>query len=1134
MKPLIINSRDVDSNDDGLVDAVDDGSNSGTANDGIPDYTATLAQVTDEIASCPCPYASGIDSDGDGVDNTCDLDDDNDGIPDSSEGYYNATSITTSTTEASLCTDNTVTFSTTGGSIPSNTTGENFFTFREGNTYAGATYTLTLAEPAWPHRMGLRSIADGNVSGNFVLTFEDASVISNADFFIEQGDLAFDAVDTDLISKTTYSDGGNTYHAIHDADGGSTSTDQALGYVTFIGLPGDKKISSIQFTLFQGSVNNLASLISLQVYCERDSDSDGVADHLDLDSDNDGIADVVEAGGTDSDGDGQIDYGTAGDPSTMTDADNDGLADAVDDQDSGSGGGEVTSGTPLSNPDSDSDDIKDIIDIDSDNDGITDNVEAQTTLGYTAPTGSDTDGDGIDNAYDGDDNTIVGIGGGTGTALSPIDTDSDASADYLDSDTDGDGLADSLEGHDTNGDGVVDESDSPNANTGLAGGTTDADLDGLLDGFDNNTSSWDATNGGLTAESHPDVQGGTTEQDWREETDSDGDGITDSFDLDDDNDGIPDSEELCTPSSQLVNGGFEDGSTGNNLTSLLGWTVTGNVDVGPYSPTEGSNALDLNGVVTGSISQSITTTNGNSYRLSFDYAANTLSARMVEVSIIDVSSTDTLAQSTFTKDGENPAAANSLGAEMDFTAIGANTQIIFQSLVTGNGGNLLDNIQLSELCDSDGDGVPNHQDLDSDNDGIPDIVEAGGSDSDGNGRVDNSTDTDGDGLVDTYDNDDADGPSVTGCTVGVDCDLEGSTSLLFDTNGDGTNDNNRDADADGYPNFLDIDADADGIVDNNEAQATSSFVAPSGTDTDGDGIDDAYDVDCSPCGGVTGVAVSPVNTDEEADNPDYLDTDSDEDGESDTIEAYDTNDDGTADTTPAGTDTDGDGLDDNFDSNILSSAATTNPDDNGETPSSFPDTDIVGDEPNWRENPAAAAAAPIELQTFTVLVRSNGSVKIKWKTLNETNNDYFTVERSRDAIRWEEVAYLKGAGNSQKTLSYQELDREPFLGTSYYRLKQTDYDGKFGYSQILEVSVESGRVLPISYYPNPTKGLVTLEGAPDEIHTLTFYDISGKDVTAMVEMISQSDFQVQFDLSKLPNGIYLMKTKNKTFKVEKE
>ena len=57
-----------------------------------------------------------------------------------------------------------------------------------------------------------------------------------------------------------------------------------------------------------------------------DVDEDNVDNSLDLDSDDDGIADILEAGGTDGDGDGQMDYGTAGDPSTMTDVDSDGLS----------------------------------------------------------------------------------------------------------------------------------------------------------------------------------------------------------------------------------------------------------------------------------------------------------------------------------------------------------------------------------------------------------------------------------------------------------------------------------------------------------------------------------------------------------------------------------------------------------------------------------------------------------------------------------------------------------------------------------------------------------------------------------------------------------------------------------------
>ena len=137
------------------------------------------------------------------------------------------------------------------------------------------------------------------------------------------------------------------------------------------------------------------------------------------------------------------------------------------------------------------------LDIDSDNDGITDNVEAQTTQDYIAPTGVDSDGDGLDDAYD----QAVGVLGSVG--LIPVDTDSDTTADYLDLDSDNDGVNDVNEaGHgvdqatidasgDSDQDGLRDAVDDVvgfdvNDNDFNAGAFTlaDSDNDILADGSD--------------------------------------------------------------------------------------------------------------------------------------------------------------------------------------------------------------------------------------------------------------------------------------------------------------------------------------------------------------------------------------------------------------------------------------------------------------------------------------------------------------------------------------------------------------------------------------------------------------------------------------------------------------------------
>lgn len=275
-----------------------------------------------------------------------------------------------------------------------------------------------------------------------------------------------------------------------------------------------ESVSSVGGNSYGNFIDDI--VITLTQDC-MDTDGDGLINSLDLDSDGDGIADILEAGGVDSDGDGQVDYPTPGDPMSMIDTDGDGLADAVDDVDSGSGGSEVTSGTPWGLPNTDGMGKPDYLDIDADDDGIVDNTEAQSTSGYIAPAGADTDGDGIDDAYDSD---CQPCGVVTGVSIVPVNTGNDPKADYMDSDSDGDGLPDSIEGHDTNGDGIVDGNDSPSANTGTSDGLTDSDGDGLLDGYDNDSdpANFDATNGSLSANSHPDFQGITSERDWREKS----------------------------------------------------------------------------------------------------------------------------------------------------------------------------------------------------------------------------------------------------------------------------------------------------------------------------------------------------------------------------------------------------------------------------------------------------------------------------------------------------------------------------------------------------------------------------------------------------------------------------------------
>lgn len=108
---------------------------------------------------------------------------------------------------------------------------------------------------------------------------------------------------------------------------------------------------------------------------------------------------------------------------------------------------------------------------------------------------------------------------------------------------------------------------------------------------------------------------------------------------------------------------------------------------------------------------------------------------------------------------------------------------------------------------------------------------------------------------------------------------------------------------------------------------------------------------------------------------------------------------------------------------------------------------------------------PIELMDFTAEKTDGKRVSIRWSTASERNNDYFTIERSKDGQRFEKIGEVKGAGNSTGLLNYTITDESPLQGTSYYRLKQTDFDGSFSYSRLAAVEFDNHTQYQV--YPNP-------------------------------------------------------------------
>ena len=160
---------------------------------------------------------------------------------------------------------------------------------------------------------------------------------------------------------------------------------------------------------------------------------------------------------------------------------------------------------------------------------------------------------------------------------------------------------------------------------------------------------------------------------------------------------------------------------------------------------------------------------------------------------------------------------------------------------------------------------------------------------------------------------------------------------------------------------------------------------------------------------------------------------------------------------------------------------------------------------------SSVSTLPIELFHFGVqCVSGQQAVNIHWTTASETNNDFFTIEKSEDGINFKSIGTVKGAGNSVTSIDYQYTDNELTTGVgSYYRLKQTDFDGKNKTFKVVasdcsnnnesrfELSLQENPIYESSYIYNLNynqNGLVTMHlynSLGVEVDQQTFYHRSG-------------------------------------------
>lgn len=172
---------------------------------------------------------------------------------------------------------------------------------------------------------------------------------------------------------------------------------------------------------------------------------------------------------------------------------------------------------------------------------------------------------------------------------------------------------------------------------------------------------------------------------------------------------------------------------------------------------------------------------------------------------------------------------------------------------------------------------------------------------------------------------------------------------------------------------------------------------------------------------------------------------------------------------------------------------------------------------------------PIELKSFNVNPVGN-KVVVSWVTSSEINNSFFSVKRSADGQHFEDLIHIPGAGNSTSDIFYTWTDEHPLNGKSYYKLMQTDYDGRFEEFDPVLVRMEPEQtqvmVMP-EVFPSPFSQHISIayRDNPDPSTQIDLVNSAGQIVRSLKDLGNNRHLQLE-GLDNLPPGIYFMHVKS--------
>ncbi|MEO8583911.1 MAG: hypothetical protein ABI415_08960, partial [Flavitalea sp.] len=172
-------------------------------------------------------------------------------------------------------------------------------------------------------------------------------------------------------------------------------------------------------------------------------------------------------------------------------------------------------------------------------------------------------------------------------------------------------------------------------------------------------------------------------------------------------------------------------------------------------------------------------------------------------------------------------------------------------------------------------------------------------------------------------------------------------------------------------------------------------------------------------------------------------------------------------------------------------------------------------------------ALPINLVAFNATYE-NRNVKLEWQTSAERNNDYFSIQRSEDAVHFNEIGRQASSKISTEIQHYSYLDEQPFSGLNYYRLMQVDRDGTPSTYFTKVVNVPN-RSASLRAYVSASQLLIDAGKSYDKLHSYQLMNTGG----AVLKQGLLTSARKSIDISGLPKGGYYVRVAGETVRFVK-